>query len=128
VLQCKEGDGPSCLTAPQVAATKQIYSNAINPRTRKELFASFVPGSELGWGIQAAGPEAVGRHLRPVSLRRVQGSELGLEDVRLRQGRREGRPAGEPDHERHDPNMQTFFSRGGKLILYHGWSDSQVPP
>ena len=57
MLLCKEGDGPSCLTAPQVAAAKQIYSNAVNPRTKKELFASLVPGSELGWGAQAAGPE-----------------------------------------------------------------------
>jgi hypothetical protein len=24
VLLCKEGEGPSCLTAPQVAAAKQI--------------------------------------------------------------------------------------------------------
>jgi feruloyl esterase len=26
-----------------------------------------------------------------------------------------------------DPNMKAFFSHGGKLLLYHGWSDNQVP-
>src|SRR5439155_7042384 len=26
-----------------------------------------------------------------------------------------------------DPNMKPFFSHGGKLLLYHGWSDPQVP-
>jgi len=26
-----------------------------------------------------------------------------------------------------DPNMKPFFSRGGKLLIYHGWSDPQVP-
>ena len=26
-----------------------------------------------------------------------------------------------------DPNMQPFFSRGGKLLLYHGWSDTNIP-
>ena len=45
------GRRPVCLTAPQVAAAKQIYSNAVNPRTKKELFASLVPGTELGWGV-----------------------------------------------------------------------------
>ena len=26
-----------------------------------------------------------------------------------------------------DPNMKAFFSHGGKLLLYHGWSDPNVP-
>ena len=26
-----------------------------------------------------------------------------------------------------DPDMKAFFSHGGKLLLYHGWSDSSVP-
>src|SRR5262249_23263454 len=26
-----------------------------------------------------------------------------------------------------DPDMKAFFSRGGKLLMYHGWSDSLVP-
>ena len=26
-----------------------------------------------------------------------------------------------------DPNMKAFFAHGGKLLLYHGWSDPNVP-
>ena len=26
-----------------------------------------------------------------------------------------------------DPNMEPFFARGGKLLLYQGWSDPRVP-
>jgi feruloyl esterase len=53
----RDGDEASCLTAPQVKAAKQIYSPAKNPRTGKEMFSSLVPGTELGWGVQALGPE-----------------------------------------------------------------------
>ena len=56
VLLCKAGDGPSCLTAPQVAAAKQIYSNAVNPRTKQELFASLVPAPNSDGARRPPGP------------------------------------------------------------------------
>jgi len=27
-----------------------------------------------------------------------------------------------------DPDLKRFQARGGKLILYHGWSDAAIPP
>jgi feruloyl esterase len=27
-----------------------------------------------------------------------------------------------------DPNLKPFVGRGGKLIIYHGWSDPGIPP
>ena len=57
VLECKDGDGPGCLTASQVETARKIYSNVINPRTKQELFPGHEPGSELGWGLLAGGKE-----------------------------------------------------------------------
>ena len=128
VLLCKEGDGPSCLTAPQVAAARQIYSNAVNPRTKQELFASLVPGSELGWGAQAAGPE-------PTAMTYDQYRYVVFKDPnwdwKTFDFDKDVVKGDLPENlimNATNPDMRAFFSRGGKLILYHGWSDSLVPP
>src|SRR5204863_7181051 len=57
-LLCAGDDGPSCLTAPQVAAAQKIDGGATNPRTGEEIFPGLEPGSERGWGAMAGGPDA----------------------------------------------------------------------
>jgi len=128
VLQCKDGDGPSCLTAPQVAAARQIYSNAVNPRTKQDLFASFVPGSELGWGVQAAGPEPSANIYDQYRYVVFKDPNWDWKTFDFDKDVVKGDLPENLIMNATDPNMQKFFSRGGKLILYHGWSDSQVPP
>ena len=59
-LLCKEGDGPTCLTGPQVAAARQYYAAGRNPRTGEELFPALARGSELGWGVMGSGPDPYG--------------------------------------------------------------------
>jgi len=27
-----------------------------------------------------------------------------------------------------DPNLEAFFGRGGKILMYHGWNDQLIPP
>ena len=126
VLLCKNVDNASCLTAPQVEAVRKIYSPGKNPRTGKELFPSLVPGTELGWGIQAAGPDPSANifdHLKYVVYKdpkwdwRTFDFDKGIE--RLEQ----------PEYNvmnATDANLKQFFAHDGKLLLYHGWSDPQV--
>jgi tannase/feruloyl esterase len=127
VLLCKGADEPSCLTNAQVAAAKKIYSPATNPRTGAELFSSLVPGSELGWGIQAQGPEPSANiydQYRYVVFKDVNWNWKTFDfDKDVARGDR-------PENvimNATNPDMKAFFSHGGKLLLYHGWSDPQVP-
>jgi feruloyl esterase len=127
VLLCKDSDGPSCLTGPQVDAARKIYSPAINPRTGKELFASLVPGTELGWGAQALGPDPSSNiydQYRYVVFKDPNWDWKTFDfDSDVERGDR-------PEHlimNATNPDMKAFFARGGKLLLYHGWSDSNVP-
>jgi feruloyl esterase len=127
VLLCKSADSPSCLTAAQVDAARKIYSPAINPRTGQELFSSLVPGTELGWGIQAQGPEPsvnIYDQYRYVVFKDPNWNwktfDFDSDVVR-------GDLPENVVMNATDPNMKPFFSHGGKLLLYHGWSDPQVP-
>ena len=128
VLQCKAGDEPSCLTAPQVAAAKQIYSNAINPRTKKEMFASLVPGSELGWGAQAAGPEPSPMIYDQYRYVVFKDPKWDWKTFDFDKDVVKGDLPENLIMNATNPNMDAFFKRGGKLIMYHGWSDQLVPP
>jgi len=68
------------------------------------------PRQRTRLGCAGCGTGAVREHLRPVPLRRLQGSELGLEDVRLRQGRGARRSPGKSHHERDQPRHDRHSS------------------
>jgi Tannase and feruloyl esterase len=127
VLLCKAGDGPECLTAPQVEAARKIYSPALNPRTGHELFSSLVPGTELGWGVQAQGPEPSANiydQYRYVVFKDPtwDWKTFNFDSDVVRGDRPENLVMNATD-----PNMKAFFGHGGKLLLYHGWSDPNIP-
>jgi feruloyl esterase len=127
VLLCTAGDGPNCLTAPQVAAAKKIYSPAVNPRTGKEMFASLVPGTELGWGVQALGPEPSANIYDQYRYVVFKDANWDWKTFNFDSHVVRGDLPENLIMNATDPNMQPFFARGGKLLLYHGWSDPNVP-
>jgi len=126
VLECKQGDHASCLTAAQVQAARQIYTPATNPSTRAEIFPALQPGSELGWGA-LAGPQAVGEAVE--FFRHVVFNDPAWDFRSLRFDRvaEQIAPAARL-LDVVDPNLKPFFDRGGKLLLYHGWNDQLVAP
>jgi feruloyl esterase len=127
VLVCKGADGPACLTAPQVEAAKKIYSPAVNPRTKQELFASLVPGTELGWGVQALGPEPSANIYDQYRYVVFKDPHWNWKTFDFDGDVVRGDLPENLVMNATDPNMKPFFSHGGKLLLYHGWSDPNVP-
>lgn len=125
-LLCKEHDGPGCLTAGQVATAKRIYADTINPRTGAQILPGFERGSELEWRPMGRTPGAfVSGYFKYVVFKDPAWDYHSLDldrDVAL---------ADKVDHgtiNAVDPNLKLFLGHGGKLILYHGWSDGLIPP
>ena len=91
------------------------------------MFNSLVPGTELGWGVQAAGPDPSANiydQFRYVVYKDPnwnwrtfdwdKGIELSEKPENLVMNAT-------------DPNLKQFFAHNGKLLLYHGWADTNVP-
>jgi feruloyl esterase len=127
VLQCKAGDDVSCLTAPQVAAAKRIYSPAKNPRTGKEIFPALQPGSELGWA-GLAGPEPVREAVEFFQYVVANDPKWDFRTLDFDRDVTRAEKAASQVIDAVDPNLQPFFARGGKVLMYHGWNDQLVAP
>jgi feruloyl esterase len=127
VLLCKGAVSAACLTVAQVDAAKKIYSPAVNPRTGQPLFSSLVPGTELGWGVQAAGPEPSANIYDQYRYVVFKDPSWDWKTFNFDSDVVRGDLPENLVMNATDPNMKAFFSHGGKLLLYHGWSDPQVP-
>lgn len=129
VVACKNGDGPDCLTMPQVETARKIYAPVRNARTGEYIIGPFMPGSELGWGATAGAapfPYAVEvfRYLafkdpswdyktRPINF----DSDVALVDS--------------PENQimnAKNYDLAKYFSHGGKLLLLGGWNDTAIAP
>jgi feruloyl esterase len=128
VLLCKGEDGPSCLTAKQVETVRKIYSPVMNPRTGQELAVPFPRGSELGWTVMGSGPDPASLGLDQLKYVTFQNPNWNWRTFDFdKDAVRFYAPENLPMNAS-DPNLKTFFAHNGKLLLYHGFSDAQVPP
>src|SRR3984957_2190136 len=126
-IECKGEDLPNCLLPAQVAAVQAIYAGPKNPRTGKEVFPTFEPGSELGWSILAGKQAAsvASDSFAYIVYKNTQWDwkTMNLDsDVALLDKTENG------SIDALDPNMKAFFAHKGKLLMYHGWSDQLIAP
>ncbi len=127
VIQCKGDDGPTCLTPTQVETARAMYGPVKDPKSGAILsFPMLHPGSELSWAT-LGGPQPY--QIATEAFRYVVFNDASWDPASFNAStditRLERQATGiEPP----STNLKPFFSRGGKLLMYHGWADQQVAP
>lgn len=138
-IACKAGaSGDDCLTPAQVAVVQKIYDGATNSKGRK-LYFGMARGSELNWapgfvntdgkpGTYLAGFGGPGNSIMNYAAYFYsQGAQYDAMKFDY-----DTDPAKlaviESLYNAQNPDLRAFEEAGGKLILYHGWDDNQIPP
>lgn len=130
VLACREGDRETCLTKEEVATVRAFYSGPTD-RAGRPLFHGWLPGSEatglFDWSFLQSRPNG-----QPpfVSLFKwVFGRDWDWSKFQVEGDMAKVDAAlGPIVNDATRGSLRAFRARGGKLIIYHGWADSLVPP
>ncbi|HWF01654.1 MAG TPA: tannase/feruloyl esterase family alpha/beta hydrolase [Caulobacteraceae bacterium] len=122
-----------CLTAAQVAWLRDIYDGPGGPY-QGQRNGGLARGGESGWTpiwLGRTPQETLGPVLSLGFYRDVVYGDPSWNLARFAFAK--DRPAGalrarEAHFDAQNPDLSRFAARGGKLILYQGWSDPLVPP
>ena len=135
VLLCKGTETNQCLTEPQIDALRAVYS-PMRSATGAQPFPGYSPGGEVGdngWGTWIVGPAPRQSLMYLFGTRYFtdmvyNNPQWNYANFKLGPGLADAVRVTGKALDANDPNLQPFERHGGKLILYHGWSDAAIPP
>ena len=133
-LLCKASESDACLTAPQVAALRKIYGGLRNSKGNR-LFPGYSPGGEAepgGWGLWITGTAPQQSLMYAFGTQFYKNILYGdpAWDFKTFDADRDTKAADDKMAQilnATNPDLTPFKARGGKLVLYHGWSDAAIP-
>jgi len=135
VLLCEGDISRSCLTAPQISSLKKLYAGAQDSHGG-QIFPGFMPGGEdgpNGWApwLIGTGPGKSSTAVYVENYFRY----MVFEDptwnpltAKIDSAERTADEKTARALNATDPDLRRFRTRGGKLILYHGWNDPAISP
>ena len=135
-LLCEGAETNACLTAPELAALKQIYAGPSNPRTGTPIFPGYEAGGEVGWANSIIDANGTGVGAGDFSgLGFLYFANLVFEnqnwDYRTFNFDSDMAYADRKIGVRGNSistDLSTAQERGVKIIQYHGWNDQVLQP
>ena len=131
-LLCEGSGTPACLTPEQIATAEKLYRGALRDDGTPFYPMGYAKGTERDWidgllGVDGRPPRRAGS--ARFTVERLIGPDATLADFDYaRHGTTGGPVGGLLDFGSDGKRLQTFVSGGGKIILYHGWSDTDATP
>ena len=137
--ECRSGQAPNdqCLTAEEVTVARKFYGGPRDAAGHRFTIGGPQVGSELAWrdvyvpesaaGVVMSQEAALGT-LRYLAFAKNPGANYSLNDFHFDQATFQQLQALHPLYDATDTDLSRFESRGGKLILWHGWSDPHISP
>lgn len=127
-LRCNSGGSDGCLTAAQVDTVEKIYQGPINPLTHASLYPGVSPGSEFGWDHFVDRSRTEFHPPYDPIFKWVFGPDWDWRTFRFDQDAVTFKQKLSPILDATNPDLSKFRAHGGKLLVYHGWSDWLVAP
>ena len=122
-LECRGQDSSSCLTAAQVESAQKATNPTVDSKTGEIVFPSLAPGTELGWAAKIGGPtpNSLGTDYFKYVVFKDPDWDWRTFDLETAVALADRIDNGTMNAA--NPDLRAFRQRGGKLLLYHGWSD-----
>lgn len=137
--RCKPGQSAdeSCLTAEEVSVARKFYAGPTDGQGHHFTIGGPQVGSELAWrGVyvpdsptgQVMSDGAALGTLKYLSFPTNPDASYSLKDFRFDRATFDRLNDLHPLYDATDTDLSGFQSQGGKLILWHGWSDPHISP
>ncbi len=135
VLKCKGAETDSCLTQPQLIALNTLYGGMKSSKGQ-QLFPGLSPGGEAeqgGWEPWITGKTPNDSLMYWFGTQYFQNIVFSDPNWRFQsfdpdRDTKASDDKGAKALNSNDPDLGSFARRGGKLIMYHGWSDAAISP
>ena len=137
-ITCKSGQASeTCLTPAEVEVARRFYGGPHDDKGNRFVVGTLMPGSELSWtGVEVPmSPDG------PVPAAMFAGDSVkyllnvpalpatwAVKDFAFDMANFRKITAFNPLYGATDPDLGAFFNRGGRLLLWHGWSDPHISP